>query len=151
MAFPRKLKDLCTPAFIYFVVSVIGLIGAAIQNFGNSNRYNLGVFSARVPNTGLVFLVKIIYVLFWTWVLNLMCKDGHKEIAWFLVLVPFILLFVVGGLLMVNQGIEGNDPNAKVPKKKDDDKKKEEKEKNDKIKKASASVGDAIAALAAKK
>jgi hypothetical protein len=80
-----------------------------------------------------------------------MCKDGHKEIAWFLVLVPFILLFVVGGLLMVNQGIEGNDPKEKVPTKKDDDKKKAEKEKNDKIKKASASVGDAIAALAAKK
>ena len=27
--------------------------------------------------------------------LNLMCKDGHSEIAWFLVLLPFVLFFMV--------------------------------------------------------
>jgi hypothetical protein len=37
--------------------------------------------------------------------LNLICKDGHKEIAWFLVLIPFILLFVIMGLVMVNPRI----------------------------------------------
>jgi hypothetical protein len=26
-----------------------------------------------------------------------MCKDGHKEIAWFLVLLPFVLLFFMVG------------------------------------------------------
>jgi hypothetical protein len=65
----------------------------------------MGMFSARVPSTMLVFLVKIIYVLFWTWILNLICKDGHKEIAWFLVLIPFILLFVIMGLVMINPGV----------------------------------------------
>jgi hypothetical protein len=49
-----------------------------------------------------VFLVKIVYILFWTWILNLICKDGHTGIAWFLVLIPFILLFVIMGLVMVN-------------------------------------------------
>ena len=51
----------------------------------------------------LVFIVKIIYILFWTWVLNLMCKDGHSGIAWFLVLLPFILLFVIMGMVMMYQ------------------------------------------------
>jgi H+/Cl- antiporter ClcA len=100
--FPSKLKDLCTPAVLYFVASMIGLIAVVFQNVGNKNVYNLANFKARVPNTMLVFLVKFIYILFWTWILNLICKDGHTGIAWFLVLVPFILLFVIMGLLMVS-------------------------------------------------
>ena len=116
MAFPRKLKELCTPAIIYMVLSIIGLIAAIIQNIGNRHTYSLGSFSARVPSTALVFIVKIIYILFWTWILNLICKDGHTEIAWFLVLIPFILLFVIMGLLMVNPRLEGM-INKKKPKK----------------------------------
>jgi hypothetical protein len=108
MAFPKTLKELCTPAYVYFILSVIGIVASVIQNMGNKNIYNMGMFSAKVPSTMLVFLVKIIYVLFWTWILNLICKDGHKEIAWFLVLIPFILLFVIMGLVMLNpRAIEG--------------------------------------------
>lgn len=103
MAFPRKLKELCTPAVLYLVLSMIGLMMAAFQNMGNQNIYNLGSFSARVPNTLFVFIAKLIYILFWTWILNLICKDGHTEIAWFLVLVPFIILFAVISLLMMSQ------------------------------------------------
>lgn len=102
MAFPRKLKELCTPAFLYFVLSMVGLIAIVFQNLGNKNTYNLGSFSARVPNTTLIFIIKFIYILFWTYILNLICKDGHTGIAWFLVLIPFILLFVIMGLVMVN-------------------------------------------------
>jgi len=102
MAYPSKLKDLCTPAFLYFILSMIGLIAVIFQNLGNKNVYNLGSFSAKVPNTTLVFIVKFIYILFWTWILNLICKDGHSGVAWFLVLIPFILLFVIMGLVMVS-------------------------------------------------
>jgi len=95
MAFPKTLKELCTPAFIYFILSVIGILIAALSNLGNTNIYTLGSFSSPVPNTMLVFIVKLIYIFFWTWILNLMCKDGHSEISWFLVLLPFILYFLI--------------------------------------------------------
>ena len=62
----------------------------AIQNMGNSRIFCLGNFSCRVPSTIAVFIFKLVYILFWTWILNLMCKDGHTNIAWFLVLLPFI-------------------------------------------------------------
>jgi hypothetical protein len=104
MAFPKSLKELCTPAYVYFILSVIGLTVSAIQNMGSKGIYKMGMFSARVPSTLLVFLVKIIYILFWTWILNLICKDGHTGVAWFLVLIPFILLFVIMGLVMLNPG-----------------------------------------------
>ena len=100
--FPKTLKELCTPAMIYFVISVITLAMVLLQNLGNQNSYNVGSFSCRVPNTALVFIIKLIYILFWTWVLNLICKDGHTTISWLLVLFPWIMLFVMMGILMIN-------------------------------------------------
>jgi uncharacterized membrane protein len=32
-----------------------------------------------------------------------MCNDGHKNIAWFLVLLPFILIFLAVGMVSMNQ------------------------------------------------
>jgi hypothetical protein len=100
--FPKTLKELCTPAMLYFVISMIALIMVLFQNLGNSNSYNVGSFSCRVPNTALVFIGKLIYVLFWTYILNLICKDGHTSLSWLLVLLPWILLFVMIGILMLN-------------------------------------------------
>ena len=100
--FPKTLKELCTPAMIYFVISVIALAMVLLQNLGNQNSYTVGSFSCRVPNTALVFIIKLIYILFWTWVLNLICKDGHTTISWLLVLLPWIMLFVMMGILMIN-------------------------------------------------
>ena len=100
--FPRTLKELCTPASLYFVISIIALFMVLFQNLGNTNSYNVGNFSCRVPSTVLVFVVKFIYIVFWTYVLNLICRDGHVGVSWLLVLLPWILLFVIIGLLMLN-------------------------------------------------
>ena len=101
-SFPRNLNNLCTPAFIYFVISMISLIFIFFQNLGNVNLYSVGHFSCRVPNTAVIFILKLIYVLFWTYVLNLICKDGHKGLSWLLLLLPFLFLFVIIGLVMMN-------------------------------------------------
>lgn len=106
MAFPKSLNQLCTPSYIYFIISVIGLALAAMQNIGNSQLYCLGSFSCQVPSTIAIFIFKLVYILFWTWVLNLMCKDGEESIAWLLVMLPFILLFVILGLVMLYQNDE---------------------------------------------
>ena len=102
MAFPKSIKELCSPAALYFIISILSLIMIVFQNLGNSNSYHVGNFSFSVPSTVLIFIVKLIYILFWTWILNLICKDGHTGISWLLVLLPFILLFVLIGMLMLN-------------------------------------------------
>lgn len=102
MAFPKTIKDLCTPALVYFVVSLVGIFISILQNLGNTKTYRLGAFSCNVASTLLIFLLKIVYVFFWTWILNLICKDGYTNISWFLVLFPFILLFVLLGMLMIS-------------------------------------------------
>ena len=103
MAFPTKLSQLCSPSYVYFIISVLAIAISAVQNMGNKNKYTLGSFSCQVPSCIAVFIVKIMYILFWTWILNLMCKDGHTSIAWFLVLLPFVLLFVILGSAMMYQ------------------------------------------------
>ena len=100
--FPTNMKELCSPAAIYFAISMIALVMVLFQNLCNQNSYTMGSFSCRVPSTTLVFIVKLFYILFWTWILNLICKDGHTSVSWLLVLLPFILLFVMIGLLMIN-------------------------------------------------
>jgi hypothetical protein len=102
MAFPKSFKELCAPSMTYFVISIFVLIVMVIQNLGNSNSYNLGTFRCRVPNTTIVFIIKLIYILFWTYILNLICKDGHTTLSWLLILFPFILLFLIIGLVMLN-------------------------------------------------
>lgn len=100
--FPSTLKELCSPAALYFIVSMIALVLVFLQNIGNKHKYCLGNFSCKVPNTLAVFIVKFIYIIFWTYILNLICRDGHVGLSWLLVLLPYILLFVLIGILMIN-------------------------------------------------
>jgi hypothetical protein len=103
MSFPNKLSDLCAPASVYFILSMIAIIIVFFQNLGNKHSYNIGPFSCRVPNTTIVLIIKLIYILFWTWILNLICKDGHTEISWLLVLLPWIFILVTIGLIIMNK------------------------------------------------
>ena len=99
--FVKDFKNLCTPAFIYLMLSVIAFIVIAVQNFGNTTKYCLGEYECYVPNTFVIFIFKAIYILFWTFILNSICKAGYKEISWFLVLLPLLLLFIILGLIIV--------------------------------------------------
>lgn len=95
MAFPKSVKELCGPAMIYFILSMVVIFVLLLQNLGNKNKYQIGNISCRVTNTTLLFIVKIIYVLFWTYVLNLICKDGYPELSWLLLFLPFISFFMI--------------------------------------------------------
>ena len=100
----KYIKKLCTPAYIYLVISVIAILMMMFQNSGNVDTYCLGSYNCPVPNTALVFFVQFVYVAFWTFILDSICKAGHKQFSWFLVLFPFILLFVLLGMMLVAQG-----------------------------------------------
>lgn len=88
--------NLCTPATIYLVLSAIGIIMIAFQNYGmSSNMYCVGNMQCPVQTTVPIFIMKILYVAFWTFILNTLCSYGYNQLAWFLLLLPFILFFIV--------------------------------------------------------
>jgi hypothetical protein len=93
------LKDICPPAQFYFIVSVVSLAIIGYQNIGNSTLYCVGDYNCDVPNTGMVFLIKFLYVLFWTWLLNVICRGGASWFAWLIVLLPILLLFIMVSMM----------------------------------------------------
>jgi hypothetical protein len=94
MNLKKYVNKLCTPAYAYMLVSVLTLLILGFQNLGNSTSYCVGQYRCNVSNTGAVFLGKVIYVLFWIWALNMFCKFGHKNIAWFLFLLPYAFMIL---------------------------------------------------------
>jgi hypothetical protein len=67
----------------------------AFQNYGMSpNMYCVGNVRCPVQSSAPIFIMKILYVAFWTFVLNLLCSYGYSQLAWFLLLLPFILFFI---------------------------------------------------------
>jgi len=69
-------SNLCTPAFIYFTISVIFLIMNSLSNFN--------VMS---------IIIKIVVIMLWSWFLNFLCSMGYSIIAWIILILPFLVLF----------------------------------------------------------
>ena len=100
-----KIYDrLCDPAKFYFIIATISYILILLQNLGERGRFALGSYSCRHSNPILLLVVQALYILFWTWLLNLICKL-NKNISWVIVLFPFLLFFVALGIVLF-QGIQ---------------------------------------------
>ena len=96
-----SIKKLCSPAYFYLVISVFAFVLMMLQNAGNTNKYCIGSYQCQTGSTALIFVFKGLYIAFWTFVLDMLCKSGYKNIAWFLVLLPFILFFLMIGLFVL--------------------------------------------------
>ena len=77
----KTLQKLCTPAHVYFLISLVSLLIMAFQNLGNVNKYCVGNYECTVTSTLGVFAVKMLYVVFWTWVLNTLPCRLHSPLV----------------------------------------------------------------------
>ena len=107
----KSVRRLCSPAYVYLVLSVISIVVLMFQNAGNTSTFCIGSYDCPVSSTGLVFAGQVLYVAFWTFVLNAICKAGYKNFSWFLVLVPFIFLFFYLGILVISDASDGAEEN----------------------------------------
>jgi uncharacterized membrane protein len=86
---------LCAPAMTYIVISLVALLVTWMQNRQNTNVYCVGSVSCPVQSTTYVFVLKILWFLFWTWLLNVLCAKGYKTVAWILVAIPLLVFFTL--------------------------------------------------------
>jgi len=91
----NKVQSLCTPALVFFVISVLSLFGMIFDNLENTNTYCIGNVSCNVPNTSMIFIFEILFLVFWTWLLNFICSRGYPGVAWFILLFPYILILLI--------------------------------------------------------
>ena len=105
MAKTRKyqfdLKKLCTPSMIYFTVSLVALVLLGIQNINEDEKtFCVGTYKCSVGSKITVFVLNAIYILFWTFLLDMMCKNGYSDLSWILVIVPILLFAIFLGLIL---------------------------------------------------
>jgi len=74
-----SLSSFCLPSKIYFVLAVLSIIISLIVSTEN---FIMG-------------FLHLLFVVFWTWVLNLICKNGFSIISWILVLVPILIYLII--------------------------------------------------------
>ena len=58
------LRNMCTPATIYFVISLIGLILVGVNNLDNSDKVCIGDYNCYVGNNTTIFIVKWLTIYF---------------------------------------------------------------------------------------
>jgi hypothetical protein len=103
----RQYKSLCSPAQLYVFLSVVAIIAMLLQNISDSRRYCVGMYSCRLQyNNMFLFLIKVLYVIFWTIVLDSLCKNGYTNLSWIIVLLPFIMLFTLIALFMIQNSAQ---------------------------------------------
>lgn len=69
-------SNLCTPAFIYFLISFIYLV---MNSFSNFNIMSV--------------IVRLLFIMLWSWILNLLCSNGYTIIAWIIIVLPLFFMF----------------------------------------------------------
>jgi len=93
-------KELCSPAKFYFIIATISYILMVAQNINCKERFYLGTYSCE-QNTPVILFLNALYIVAWTWIINLICSV-NKTISWVIVLFPFIMLFIILGVVLIN-------------------------------------------------
>ena len=73
----KEFEKLCTPAKIYFALAILSIL--------------LGLFSGF---NFMAVLGKLIFAVIYTFILGWLCSKGWKSLAWFLVLLPYVLILL---------------------------------------------------------
>lgn len=113
MEFPKSLKELCTPAFVYFIFGSIGLLHMIIKNlYIPSNEYRVGPIALPIMHKFPLFLIKVVVLVGWTYLLNFLCSKGYTTLSWVIFLWPIILfLFAAVGISLFVFDKETNSSN----------------------------------------
>ena len=90
MKLASAFKVLCMPSKVYFVLAVIGILLSLLAPsiFGNVSA--------------LMHMIHLVYIVFWTWVLHLICKAGYNWLSWVLVLFPFVVITLLAVLTLAD-------------------------------------------------
>ena len=93
-----SFSKMCEPAKLYLIVSMIFLV--------------MAIFS-RI--SALTLVIKGVFVLIWSMVLNWLCSKGFSGLAWIIVLLPFLAIFMTMFTTMDMMGMRYDNFEGGIP------------------------------------
>ena len=90
------LSTICPPALIYLIFSLTQIVIDTIQGLYNTA------------------LIKVWVALIFTILLNYLCQQGLGIISWLIVFIPFILMTLIVGILLLMFGLDPTTGKLKV-------------------------------------
>ena len=94
---------ICEPAMLYLFVSILGLLLLGVQNMSaNDGTFCIASYECSAVSKTTAFVLQLFYILFWTWVLNSMCKYGYRNVSWVIVLLPLFMYVAIISALVSN-------------------------------------------------
>ena len=100
MKLPSVINNLCMPAKVYLVLSIISIILYMISMYNVHDT----IIEADPDGEGVEqytqhgLIMNILFTIVWIVILNYICKFKYgKKIAWFIVLLPFFFM----GLMLI--------------------------------------------------
>ena len=96
----KMIKDLCTPAYIYFIMTTLSFVSYLIirEYVLRQNKLQL---KDHLPKLS---IKSILFSIVWIYILNWLCKKSPtgKIVAWILVVLPILgYVIIMGGLLLL--------------------------------------------------
>ena len=96
-----RFYALCLPSKIYLVISIIFLIVSYYHDLktNDSEKVCLGNVKCAVKNKPAYYAFNVLFILLWSWLLNLLCRYGWMKTAWFILLFPYIIMILLIGVI----------------------------------------------------
>ena len=100
-----RFNKLCLQAKVYLGISFLSILALFVQNMDcGKHHYKCGSLGVDLNyDKWVIFAMKIVYVLVWTYLIDLLCKHNHSKFAWLFALMPLLGMFVLI-LLVIFEG-----------------------------------------------
>jgi hypothetical protein len=73
--------NICTPALVYIVINIL-LILYILISLTRIMGFDVWIWA----------LINLLFILFWTFVLNAICAYGYTYVSWILVVFPIVVI-----------------------------------------------------------
>lgn len=98
------LTKLCSPSLLFLVVSIVILLISFFQNISFRSSLSLGKVKNEIHMTAFVYVLVGVAIIFWTFLIDKMCKLGYSKVSWGLFVVPTCVILGILALFVFMQG-----------------------------------------------
>ena len=93
-----SLNNMCAPLQVYIVISIISVITFVVNTLTGAqikNIYNPGanfIQKDSVKNIYLALLIKILFLVLYGYLLQVLCDSKLDRVAWIVLFFPFLMI-----------------------------------------------------------